>query len=212
MKPLRDDLIVDPLYDPDKVETGLSPGAPGLYVPDPYKNPMSQQGTVVASGNSDVEEGDHVLYHPFIGSPFRVNGYEYLRIESRHLAGFLDADGSLWPLPGDVALRPIFSPAGRPILEGSLWVPKQLHHTDVPCAGVILRVGERAGVDVHPGEVVLFPPNRGNEIGLRKVYYTIHGSDLLAKVGREVYATIQTTPAWWQSPPTERYRANHSNK
>src|SRR2546423_6965113 len=99
-------VIVDPLYDPDRVETGLSPGAPALILPDSAKNPMSQQGIVISSGNPDVEEGDHVLYHPFIGTPIRRNGYEYLRVEYRHLVGFLDESGDLWPLPGDVVVRP----------------------------------------------------------------------------------------------------------
>jgi co-chaperonin GroES (HSP10) len=207
---LRTDVIVDPLYDPERVETGLSPGAPALYMPDSGKNPMSQQGIVVATGNPDVEIGDHVLYHPFIGTPIWEGDHEYLRIEARHLVGYLSPSGELWPLPMDVVVSPIFEQAGRPVLQSSgLWVPKQLYTPDIPSTGIVVRVGTRAGADVKPGQCVLFPPNRGAEVGLRKVFYVIHGRDLLAVLEKEVKATVKLTPAWWQVPD-QRHDANNS--
>jgi len=191
---------VDPLYDPEKVETGLSLGAPALFMPDSAKNPMSQQGIVVSVGpeQRDIEVGDHVLYHPFIGTVVEYEEHEYLLLENRHIAGFLDPSGNLWPLPDDAVVRPDFGPAGRPVLEGGLWVPKQVFSIDIPCTGVILKRGTRVPF-VEVGQRVLYPPSAGNEIGLRRVLYTIRGSDLLATIGVNVKVTVKVTPPSWES-------------
>lgn len=198
--PTSNRILVEPLYDPDTVETGLSPGAPGLFMPDSAKNPMSQQGIVLAVGpeQQDVEEGDHVLYHPFIGTPIKTSDPELLLLEPRHLVGFLAPDGVLWPLPDYVVLRPDFRPAGRPIMEGHLWIPKQVFSVDIPCTGVVVRRGARVST-VTPGQRVLFPTDKGNEIGLRQVWYTIRSADLLAIVGSDVAVTIQVA-----APPEQQ--------
>lgn len=198
LKPTKNKILVDPLYDPDTVETGLSPGAPGLYMPDTGKNPMSQQGVVLAVGpeQKDVEPGDYVLYHPFIGIPIPHGDEELLLVEYRHLVGFLSGTGELWPLPDDVVIAPEFQRAG---LQGLLWVPRQVFHIDVPCTGVVLKRGERV-IGLEVGQRVLYPPGKGNEIGLRKVFYTIKGADLLATVGVDVKVSITVTPQSWEAP------------
>lgn len=195
---LRDRILVEPLYDPDTVETGLSPGAPGLFMPDTGKNPMSQQGIVVAVGpeQRDVEVGDHVLYHPFIGIPIAHGDEEFLLVEYRHLVGFLDSTGELWPLPDDMVIRPEFPRAG---MEGMLWVPRGVFYIDIPCTGVVVKRGERVST-ISPGQRVLYPPAKGNEIGLRQVVYTIRGSDLLATLEADVKVTIKVTPPTWEQP------------
>lgn len=195
LAPTSNRILVDPLYDPETVETGLSPGAPGLYMPDSAKNPMSQQGTVVGvgPGQKDVEVGDHVLYHPYVGEVIKHEGHEYLKLEYRHIVGFLDTEGTLWPLPDYVVVRPDFKPAGRPVLEGGLWLPKQVFSIDIPCTGVIVRRGTRVPT-VEVGQRVLFPQKAGNEIGLRVVWYTIRAEDLLAILDPDGKVTLRPLP------------------
>lgn len=195
MKPLGTDVLVDPLYDPPTVETGLSPGAPGLLMPDSAKNPMSQQGIVVAVGPAQevLEAGDHILYHPFIQYPFRWDGHEYLRVEVRNIVGLLNARGTLLPLPWDIVVKPDFAPAGRPTMVGRLWLPKQVFDVEAPCTGRVERIGSRVSL-VSVGQHVLYPPDAGNEIGLKRVWYTIHEKDILATIESRVPVKIMVTP------------------
>lgn len=199
MHPIGTGIVVDPLYDPEKVETGLSPGAPGLFMPDSAKNPMSQQGVVVAVGPEQrtICVGDHVLYHPFIQHPFKVNGHEYLHVKPRHIVGWLSPSGDLLPLPWDVVVRPDFRLAGRPGREGHLWVPKQVFDIDIPCTGIVKAIGEGVA-SVEVGQRVLFPPEVGAEVGLKVVWYTLHERDILAIVETEVEVKVTVTPAEWQ--------------
>lgn len=198
LEAIRGNVIVDPLYDPSKVETGLSPGAPGLYMPDSAKNPMSQQGIVIAVGPKQkvIEVGQHILYHPFIQFPFKVGGHEYLKVETRHIVGFLDSDGRLCPLPWDIVVHPDFRSAGRPVQSGLLWLPKQVFDVDIPCTGTAVSVGSRV-TSVRPGQRILFPPEGGNEIGLRKVWYTIREGDVLAILEGTVSVVVKVTPPNW---------------
>jgi co-chaperonin GroES (HSP10) len=192
---LGDDILVDPLYDPDRASSGLSPGAPALYLPDSGRNPISQQGIVLDTGPRQwyLERGDHVLFHPFLGWPFRENGYEYLRIEARTVVGWCDRGGGLHPMPDSVVVLPHFKPAGRPVQKGLLWVPSQVFYIDVPCTGRVVRVGELV-TELKVGEYVLFPHDKGNEIGLQQVYYTIREADILATLSAKTDATITIPP------------------
>jgi len=178
--PIGDRVIVEPYYDADKVFS--------LWIPDSAKNPMSQQGKVLAVGpeQKDVEPGDMILYHPFVAEPiktFLLDSKELLAISPCHIAGFLAPDGELFPLPDWVMLAPEFKPDGV-VKQGVLWVPRQVFEVEPPEIGMVVRVGERV-TTVKPAQRVVFPLDKGNEIGLdtgksRAVYYTIKADDLLA--------------------------------
>lgn len=200
MHPLGSDVIVRPLYDPDTVETGLSPGAPALYMPDSGKNPMSQQGIVHSVGPEQkvIWVGDHILYHPFVQHPFQYDGREYLHVKARYIAGLLSKSGELIPLPWDVVIRPDFPEVGRPIQHGKLWLPGTAHDDAVPCTGVVESIGERVE-SVRVGSRVLFPAEAGDEIGLKKVYYTIPEREILAILGTELPVTVMATVNWRRS-------------
>lgn len=195
MRAIGTDVIVAPLYDPDTVETGLSPGCPGLYMPGSAKNPMSQQGIVVAAGPDQevIQAGDHILYHPFVQSPMIWSGKEYLRIRAHTIVGILNKEGELLPLPWDVVIKPDFAPAGRPVKVGALWIPRQVFEIEVPATGIVVRCGHRVTL-VSEGQRVVYPMDAGNEIGLREVWYTINEKDLLAVVLSDVPVKITTTP------------------
>ncbi len=177
LAPLGNRVIVDPYYDAERVY--------GLIIPDSAKNPMSQQGKVVAVGDKqkDIVVGDHVLYHPYVGTPFRADGHEYLSVEYREIAGYLAPDGEVFPLPDDVMLIPEFAPSGV-IKSGLLWLPRQVFDTEVPHIGRVVRVGERVTC-VSVGQRVAFDfQYAGSEIGIdtgksRGVYYTMNADKYL---------------------------------
>jgi len=198
-KPVRSNVIVDPLYDPETVQTGLSGDAPGLIMPGSARNPMSQQGIVVAVGPEQkvIEIGQHILYHPFIQYPFKVDGHEYLKVNTHEIVGILSVRGELLPLPWDIVVRPDFRSAGRPVQSGLLWLPKQVFDIDIPCSGTAVSIGSRV-TSVRIGERVLFPPEVGNEVGLRQVWYTIREEDILATLEGIVDVLVKVTPAEWQ--------------
>jgi co-chaperonin GroES (HSP10) len=193
LQPVGTNVIVRPLYDPEKVETGLSPGAPALYMPGTGRNPMSQQGIVESVGPRQevIHSGDHILYHPFVQHPFHHEGMEYLMVAARHIVGKLDSEGILLPLPWDLVIRPDFEEVGRPVKKGPLWLPNQVFDTSIPCTGRVVRRGCEC-ISVHVGDRVLFPPEVGNEIGLRQVYYTIPEKEILGVLATALPVTVMT--------------------
>jgi co-chaperonin GroES (HSP10) len=180
VQPVGDRVLVEPYYDADKVYS--------LIIPDSAKNPMSQQGKVMAVGpeQKDIQLLDHILYHPFVGEPVQTAKAEWLMVESRHVVAWLAPDGELFPLPDFVMLMPNFKPDGV-VKQGLIYVPRQVFEVEPPETGVVARVGERVS-GVVPGMTVVYPLGAGNEIGLdtgksRAVYYTIKADDLLAIIG-----------------------------
>ena len=199
MKPLGTNVIVRPLYDPPKASTGLSPGAPALYLPDSGKNSQSQQGIVVATGPLvwQVVVDDHILYHPFIQNPFRWKGRELLQVPLRHIVGRLSVNGELLPMPADVVVKPEFAPSGRPVLDekSKLWLPRQVFDTEIPCTGKVIARGSQVW-QVELGERVLYPPETGNEVGLTEVFYTIPALDILAVLETDLPVSVMATTQW----------------
>lgn len=178
--PLNNRIVVKPHYDAEKVY--------GLYMPDSGKNPMSQQGEVVAVGpqQAAIHIGDQVIYHPFVATPFRMNGTEYLYLTFEHLVGWLSPDGHIFPLPNYVLVRPEFPRHTEQITKAGLYIPDTWFERTVPVFGTVVRCG--SGItEVKAGTRVVYPCHVGNEIGLdngtiRQVFYTIRADDLLAVV------------------------------
>lgn len=174
-------VIVDPLYEAAHV---FSHGV-DLIMPKSARNPMAQQGTVVSVGphQKDIDVGDHVLVHPFAGIPFKHGTDELLVFSPGHVAGFIRGE-DVYPLPGFVLILPSFPEPGH-VKKGTLYIVQEVFDDFMPkLIGTILRRG--AGVTtVAAGHRVIFPPNRGHEIGfdngkIRQVYYAIHEADLEA--------------------------------
>lgn len=190
IEPTRSRILVDPLYDAEKVY--------GLYMPDSGKNPMSQMGEIIALGPEnylELEVGQFIAYHPFRGIPVHLgaNGkvHEYLWINPVDVAAILTKEGEVFPLPYQVVVAPEFV-GGDLLKHGSLLLPQNdLFNTIIPNLGKVLRVGRHI-TEVKVGQRVMFRFNEtfegcGNEIGIdtgkhRGVYYTLLEEDLLATV------------------------------
>jgi co-chaperonin GroES (HSP10) len=183
LRAVGDKIIVDPRSEADRVYS--------LVIPESAKNPMPQQGEVVAVGpqQKDIQAGDYVLFHPFTGEavePTYLSPGGYLVLQPHNIAAFLTPDGELFPLPDFVMILPDFKATGV-TKQGSLWLPKQVFEVEPPETGIIARIGSRV-TTVHAGQKVVYPLHAGNEIGLdtgvhRGVYYTMKADDLLAIVG-----------------------------
>lgn len=193
-KAVRDTVIVDPYYDADLVGSGHSKDSPLTILPDSAKNPMAQQGSVMAVGprQLDIKVDDYILFHPFVANPLHVGGKEYLCVERHHIAAWLSpSDGECFPLPEDVLLRPHFQPRGEH-KAGNSKIIRYATEPDPPTTGVVLRVGDRVRT-LKVGDLVVIPyANKdegyqpiGNEIGLvNQVFYTIAECDIPAKLER----------------------------
>lgn len=193
MRPLHDHVIVDPLYDAQFVGSGHAPDPtlpppPLLELPRSMENPMAQQGivTAVSDKETDIQVGDHILFHPFVAIPIKVKGIEFLAVARWHIAGWLTPDGKLFPLPDDVVIMPMFKPRGEHKVGSIIAVTMD---PDPPTVGIVLRVGDRVR-EFATGDMVVIPYDPhganpiGSEIGLvNKVYYTIPEREIPAKVG-----------------------------
>ena len=181
LRPLRDIIIVDPYYDAEVVGSGHDTEKPRIFLPDSAKNPMSQQGRVVAVGPRQrvLKPEDYILYHPFTGLPFYWEGQEYLKIEYHFVVGWLKVENDqphIYPLPGEVLIEPAFNP--REAAHGIILI-----EAEPPRKGRVVRVGDGV-TSVQPGDRVVFPLSHeghhllgqpaGSEIGLvNRVWYTI---------------------------------------
>ena len=178
-KPLRDLLLVRMVYDPPEVYS--------LYVPEQFRDPLPQQGEVIAVGKDQkvVRPGDYLVFHPW-GSrevynkgSFELDVGECAFLTLDVVAGLLAPDGELFPLPDHVLVKPEFSTQGRPEKKGLIWTVGQTFSVAPPQEGVVAKVGEDVTL-VCRGDRVMFPDDKGSEIGLiDKVWYAIKETDLL---------------------------------
>ena len=186
MKVLQDRLIVDPFYDAQMIGS--------LYLPDSGKNSESQQGIVTACGqDSGVHPGDHVLYHPYRGDPFVINGRESLALRRKDLVGTITRHGDtydLHPMPDHVMVLPDWDRKYQQPSSGLVFMPDTaLEHNEPVQYGMVLEMGweveQMPGRDFTLEDVVLIAPEKGSEVGWgldRKVYYFLRPSHILARV------------------------------
>lgn len=189
MRPLHKKILVEPEYDADKIGS--------FYIPEAYMNPLSQQGVVLAVGpeQETIRVGDRVLYHPWSEIekhgeqqkiPVMKDGKweEAFILDEKFIVGWLAPDGVLFPLPDFIVLDPKFSAgdAHEAGMVGSLHVVGQAFDIEPPQQGKVASIGERV-TTIHVGDIVLYPIDKGNEIGLiNKVWYTIREEDILARL------------------------------
>jgi chaperonin GroES len=86
IKPLRDQVVIEPAEQADK-------SAGGVILPDTVKE-KSQEGNVIAIGpgkktdkgeiiKSDLKVGDRVIYRKYSGSDVKMNGKDYVILEEK---------------------------------------------------------------------------------------------------------------------------------
>lgn len=93
LKPLGDRVILKPVKDEQKTESGI-------FLPDTAKE-KPQKGEVVAVGSGRLLDngeraplvlkvGDKVIFAKYAGSEFKVEGEEYLILSEREILGVLE--------------------------------------------------------------------------------------------------------------------------
>ncbi len=77
VKPLGDNVLIKPVEKETKT-------ASGIYIPDTASNEKSQQGKVVAVGESDkitVKKGQMVMFKKYGGEEITVDGEDYVMVK-----------------------------------------------------------------------------------------------------------------------------------
>lgn len=138
-----------------------------LVLPATGDNSQSQQGIVVASAIDEFEAGMLAAYMPYHGEVIQLKGKEYLCIPDRELVAWLDADKSgfdrICPRKGTLLIQPEWQPEKI----GSIILPEYSGLQDPVKIGTVLKQGAFTVTEV--GTRVVFPPDKGFEIGLLDV-------------------------------------------
>jgi co-chaperonin GroES (HSP10) len=177
-KPLGQRILIDPVYDPEKIGS--------LYIPPAATNPLPSNGHVVAVGSDqdEVEVGYRVLVSTYGVDATRfitVDDHEYVLYFDHEVVAFLTPDAEVFPRRDAVIIRPNWLDKGEQ-KYGSLHLLTRSFASPPPKLGTVLRTGERVH-SLHRGDVVVLPKTGGNELGVRdRVVYSIKESDILGKV------------------------------
>src|SRR5690348_18279019 len=113
MRPIKDRICVEPYYDANMIGS--------LYLPEPFKDPEPQQGTVVSVGEEveRVRAGDYILFHPYRSEPLGRTGL--ISIRERDVAARVEGEG-FCPVHGELVIRPDWD--SKYSYEGLVYVPK----------------------------------------------------------------------------------------
>lgn len=172
--PTKDKVLIDPLYDPEKIGS--------IYMPDQARNSLPSNGDVVAVGpeQNEIEVGFRVLV-----STYGVDASRFIWHENRELViyydhevvAFLTPDADVFPRRDSVIVRPSWTdPVDHK--RGNIHLVTRVFTAPPVQMGVVLRVG----VDVYAvrrGMTVLIPRTGGQELGIRdRVLYSIKVDDI----------------------------------
>lgn len=177
MRTLGTHIFVEPIGDSEKY-----PGS-SLYIPASWANPEIQQGIVVASGpDTEVQPGQHLLFHPFRASRIRVDGRELFHVHQVDCACTVDGDGQLVPFSREVVVDPDFAGRVRDASVGIIIPASGQSDLGPVLRGTILRVGREVHL-VSPGDYIVMEPRVGHEVGyIDQNYYILPEDSILARV------------------------------
>lgn len=170
-----DVIILDPIYDADKIGS--------IYIPDSYKNPEAQQGIVVTAGpeakDAGIEEGQHLLFHPYRAHTFRHSGSDRVHIRIRDAVAIIIA-GDTYPLPDQVMVLPEWETKYGQKSDLIYLPPTALDSNEPVKVGVIVRVGSKVE-RVQLNDRIIMQPGAGSEAGIiDRVYYFLKEEHILA--------------------------------
>jgi co-chaperonin GroES (HSP10) len=168
MRPILDRIIVEPYYDSNMIGS--------LYLPDPFKDPEPQQGTVVSVGPDvrNIKPGDYILFHPYRSEPLRRTGL--ISIRGRDVVACVEGE-NFRPVHGELVIRPDWG--SKYSYSGLIYVPK--HHLEdyqsVPLGWVHLS----SDPAFPAGTKVVIPPGAGSQVvWVDTIYYLIQPYDIPA--------------------------------
>jgi co-chaperonin GroES (HSP10) len=175
LRALGNHVIIDPLYDPVKFGS--------LYLPDAFENKYPHQGDVVACGpDFPFKPGTRVALRSFVVEPIDAGG-RLLAIRGEDCIARIEGK-ELYPKPTQVLVLPDwhekFDQPSRTIIISDV----ELDDGKGLTRGTVARAGEKV-TTVKAGDYVLFPPNKGVEIGyIDTNWYVFEEDELLATMER----------------------------
>lgn len=176
LRVLGDWVIIDPLYDPEKFGS--------LYLPNAFENKYPHQGDIIAAGPEfPFQEGTRVALRPFVTEPVKIGSTSYLCIKGVDIVGRIEGR-ELYPKPTQILVLPDWSEKYSQPSETIVLSVTEQELSGGLTRGTVARVGEKVTL-VKPGDEVLFPPNRGTEIGFIDTnWYVFEEDELLATLTR----------------------------
>jgi co-chaperonin GroES (HSP10) len=174
LTPTQDKVLIDPLYDPEKVGS--------IWMPDQARNSLPSNGDVVAVGpeQTEIEIGFRVLV-----STYGVGAERFIWHEDKELAiyhdhevvAFLAPDAEVFPRRDSVIVRPSWTdPVDHK--RGSIHLLTRVFTAPPVQMGVVLRVGSEVST-IRRGMTILIPRTGGQELGVRdRVLYSIKATDI----------------------------------
>lgn len=177
LRALGDWVVIDPIYDPEKIGS--------LYLPNAYENNYPHQGEIVSCGPEfPFAPGSRVALRSFVVEPVNIgNGSRYLGIRGVDVVARIDGR-ELYPKPTQVLVLPDWSE--KFAQPSSLIIISDVELADnTPLTrGTVARVGEKVTL-VKSGDYVLYPPAKGVEVGyIDTNWYIFEEDDLLATMER----------------------------
>jgi len=175
LTPMRDRVIVEPLYEANMVK--------GLYIPDAYQDRMPTMGIVWFTSVPWLKRTDMIAFQPHQFEPIEHEGKALIVVKVDHIAGRLvknPTEVEFYPKPEHLMVLPDWdSKYKQP--SSIIWSPPTQLERNQPCQyGTICRIGD--GCTLKVGDKVVLP-NKGLELALvDTVYYILKESDILALV------------------------------
>lgn len=176
--PLGKNLLIEVLYDPDKIGS--------IYMAPQAQNEAPSHGHVVAVGplQTEIEVGFGVLVSTVEWRGKQswrwIQGDAILYFYSdREVIAFLDRDtAEVYPRRGCVLLRPVWDRTGV-IQHGSIFTPERIFTpSQPPRSGTIIKVGEGC-TTLKRGDTVVIPKFGGNELAVKdRVVYSVKEKDI----------------------------------
>lgn len=168
-------LIIDPLYDPEKIGS--------IIIPNAYRNNYPHQGDIVSCGlNSPFKPGMRVVLRSFVVEPLKA-GDRLLAIRDIDCVARIEGK-ELHPKPMQVLVLPDWSEKYSQPSKTIIISDVELDDGSAITRGTVTRIGEKV-TSVKAGDYVLFPPDKGTEVGyIDTNFYIFDEDELLATLTR----------------------------
>lgn len=190
-KPLGTSILIDPIYDPDKIGS--------IYMAPEVQNPLPSNGDVVDVGpnQDEIEMGFRVLVSTY-GVDFTRfwthprTRHEYAIYHDHEVIAFLTNSAEVYPRRDAVIVKPLWNDPDEQG-TGRIQLLTRVFSSPPPKLATVERVGSLV-TSLKRGDTVLLPRTGGNELGVRdRVLYSLKEVDILGIVTNAI-ETDSTKP------------------
>lgn len=181
LTPIADHLLIEPVYDPDKIGS--------IYMPPAAQNDAPSHGIVrfVGPQQKEVEVGWHVLLSTAEwvkkASMYWHQGDTRLYFYTdREVIAFVTEEAETFPRRNRLLVRPSWEKSGVVEHKTIVLINRVFDTPQPPQTGVVLKVGEDCKT-FKRGDVIVIPKWGGNELAVKdRVLYSLLEKDIPARV------------------------------